>query len=292
MMPDEPILIDTVYRPSEAEPFMNDRQREYFRRKLVTWKQDIIREANETIAALQSDGDAHSDLADRASAETDRAIELRARDRQRKLISKIDAALSRIDEGTYGFCEETGEPISLRRLMRAPPRRFRLKRRSGMSGASAFIATTSFEDFGRSPLRDRSGSAIPASADDRPYGVWQGTYLCNQGETLLRLTVLPTPGVAGELLAYFYFTPRPDADDRSAGCFTMHGRIDSAGAYSLTQAGWIRRPFGYVMVDLEGRIDADGRYTGIVSGPGCGSFDLRRVLDRPDESTACEPLSQ
>ncbi len=120
MMPDEPILIDTVYRPSEAEPFMNDRQREYFRRKLVTWKQDIIREANETIAALQSDGDAHSDLADRASAETDRAIELRARDRQRKLISKIDAALSRIDEGTYGFCEETGEPISLRRLDARP----------------------------------------------------------------------------------------------------------------------------------------------------------------------------
>jgi DnaK suppressor protein len=116
----EPILIDSQYKPSDQEPFMNERQRDYFRRKLVTWKQDIIREANETIAALQSEGDAHSDLADRASAETDRAIELRARDRQRKLISKIDSALSRIDDGTYGFCEETGEPISLRRLDARP----------------------------------------------------------------------------------------------------------------------------------------------------------------------------
>ena len=99
---------------------MNERQREYFRRKLIKWKGDILREAQETLATLQSENENHPDLADRASSETDRAIELRARDRQRKLISKIDSALARIDDGTYGYCEETGEPISLRRLEARP----------------------------------------------------------------------------------------------------------------------------------------------------------------------------
>ncbi|MBJ6131657.1 RNA polymerase-binding protein DksA [Ochrobactrum sp. Q0168] len=113
-------LIDLDYRPTEDEPFMNERQKSYFRAKLIAWKNDILREARETLDALQQENANHPDLADRASSETDRAIELRARDRQRKLISKIDAALSRIDEGTYGFCEETGEPISLKRLDARP----------------------------------------------------------------------------------------------------------------------------------------------------------------------------
>ncbi len=99
---------------------MNERQREYFRRKLIRWKSDILREAQETLANLQSENENHPDLADRASSETDRAIELRARDRQRKLIAKIDAALSRIDDGSYGYCEETGDPISLKRLEARP----------------------------------------------------------------------------------------------------------------------------------------------------------------------------
>jgi DnaK suppressor protein len=99
---------------------MNERQREYFRDRLLAWKEDILREARETLQHLQDENQNHPDLADRASSETDRAIELRARDRQRKLIAKIDAALARIDEGTYGYCEETGEPISLRRLEARP----------------------------------------------------------------------------------------------------------------------------------------------------------------------------
>ncbi|HLM39798.1 MAG TPA: RNA polymerase-binding protein DksA [Microvirga sp.] len=114
------IVIDEGYRPTEDEPFMNERQREYFRRKLIRWKSDILREAQETLANLQSENENHPDLADRASSETDRAIELRARDRQRKLIAKIDAALSRIDDGSYGYCEETGDPISLKRLEARP----------------------------------------------------------------------------------------------------------------------------------------------------------------------------
>jgi DnaK suppressor protein len=109
-----------LYQPDETEPFMNERQREYFRRKLLTWKQDILREASETRQHLQTENQNHPDLADRASSETDRAVELRARDRQRKLIAKIDAALHRIDIGTYGYCEETGEPISLKRLDARP----------------------------------------------------------------------------------------------------------------------------------------------------------------------------
>jgi DnaK suppressor protein len=108
------------YRPSEKEPFMNERQREYFRQKLTAWKEDILKEAKETLAHLQTESENHPDLADRASSETDRAIELRSRDRQRKLIAKIDAAIARIDDGTYGYCEETGEPISLRRLEARP----------------------------------------------------------------------------------------------------------------------------------------------------------------------------
>ena len=108
------------YRPSEDEPFMNERQIEYFRRKLNAWKEDILAEARETLNNLQSDTSNHPDLTDRASSETDRALELRTRDRQRKLIAKIDAALRRIDEGTYGYCEETGEPISLKRLDARP----------------------------------------------------------------------------------------------------------------------------------------------------------------------------
>ncbi len=108
------------YQPSDKEPFMNEKQREYFREKLLIWKEDIIKEARETLQHLQDENVNHPDLADRASSETDRAIELRARDRQRKLTAKIDAALARIDDGTYGFCEETGEPISLKRLEARP----------------------------------------------------------------------------------------------------------------------------------------------------------------------------
>ena len=112
--------IDEGYQPSDSETFMNERQRVFFRRKLIAWKDEILRESRETLAALQAENENHADIADRASSETDRAIELRARDRQRKLISKIDAALARIEEGTYGYCEETGEPISLKRLAARP----------------------------------------------------------------------------------------------------------------------------------------------------------------------------
>jgi len=108
------------YRPSDKEPFINERQRDYFRAKLLAWREDILKEAKETLVHLQEENQNHPDLADRASSETDRSIELRARDRQRKLISKIDEAIGRIDEGTYGYCEEPGEPISLRRLEARP----------------------------------------------------------------------------------------------------------------------------------------------------------------------------
>src|SRR6202040_307350 len=99
------------YRPTEKEPFMNDRQREYFRNKLLAWREDILKEAKETLQHLQDENQNHPDLADRASSETDRAIELRA---------KIDAALQRIEDGTYGYCEEPGEPISIKRLEARP----------------------------------------------------------------------------------------------------------------------------------------------------------------------------
>ena len=114
------IVLPEGYRPSENEPFMNERHKAYFRNKLVAWKEEIVRQNRETLQVLHEDSAQHADLADRATSETDRALELRARDRQRKLIAKTDAALSRIEEGTYGYCEETGEPIGLRRLDARP----------------------------------------------------------------------------------------------------------------------------------------------------------------------------
>ena len=108
------------YTPSDSEEFMNARQKEYFRRKLLAWKDEILRESKSTLSNLQEDVGTLPDLADRASTETDRSLELRARDRQRKLIAKIDSALRRIEEGEYGYCEETGEPISLARLDARP----------------------------------------------------------------------------------------------------------------------------------------------------------------------------
>jgi DnaK suppressor protein len=114
------IVLPPDYRPSEDEPFMNERQRIYFRNKLLAWKDEIIRQTRETLAGLHEESTQHADLADRATSETDRALELRARDRQRKLIAKIDAALARIEDGSYGYCEETGEPIGLKRLDARP----------------------------------------------------------------------------------------------------------------------------------------------------------------------------
>ncbi|WP_341899265.1 RNA polymerase-binding protein DksA [Ferrovibrio terrae] len=114
------IQLKANYRPTESEPFMNSRMKEYFRRKLLAWKEEILRESNQTLQHLQEDTSQEPDIADRASTETDRALELRTRDRQRKLISKIDAAMKRIDDGSYGYCEETGEPISLKRLEARP----------------------------------------------------------------------------------------------------------------------------------------------------------------------------
>jgi DnaK suppressor protein len=111
---------DVEYRPSDDEPFMNPRQLDYFRRKLIAWKQSIVEESRGTIEHMQEGTRNLPDLADRASEETDRALELRTRDRQRKVVAKIDAALRRIDEGSYGYCEETGEPISLKRLEARP----------------------------------------------------------------------------------------------------------------------------------------------------------------------------
>ena len=127
-----------TYRPTERQPFMNDRQREYFRLKLIQWRDDIHKEVKDTLQHLQNGHQNHSDIADRASSESDRTIELRARDRQRKLIAKIDAALQRIDDGTYGYCEETGEPISLERLEARP------------------IATLSIEAQERHEIRERT----------------------------------------------------------------------------------------------------------------------------------------
>jgi len=114
------VEVEEDYKPREDEPFMNERQREYFRNKLLNWKEDILKESRETLAHLQDDNNILPDLADRASTETDRSLELRTRDRQRKLISKIDAALRRIEEGEYGYCEVTGEPIGLGRLSARP----------------------------------------------------------------------------------------------------------------------------------------------------------------------------
>jgi DnaK suppressor protein len=112
--------VPEIYRPSRGEPFMGDKQRAYFRGKLHNWRDEILRSTKETLQHLQDDSAQHADVADRATSESDRALELRARDRQRKLIAKIDAALLRLDDGTYGYCEETGEPISLKRLDARP----------------------------------------------------------------------------------------------------------------------------------------------------------------------------
>ena len=114
------IVLPVGYRPTDDEPFMNARQRIYFRKKLLTWREEIIRQTRETLQGLHEDSSQHADIADRATFETDRALELRARDRQRKLISKIDSAIARIDDGSYGYCEDTGEPISLKRLDARP----------------------------------------------------------------------------------------------------------------------------------------------------------------------------
>lgn len=114
------VFLPDDYRPAEDEPFMNGRQLEYFRRKLIQWRNDLLAESRDTIEGLQDGTRAIPDVADRASEETDRALELRTRDRQRKLVSKIDAALRRIEEGEYGYCEVTGEPISLKRLDARP----------------------------------------------------------------------------------------------------------------------------------------------------------------------------
>ncbi len=114
------IVLPAGYRPTEAEPFMSEMHRAYFRKRLLEWKDDILRQTRETLAILHEDSAQHADLADRATSETDRATELRTRDRQRKLIAKIDAALTRIEDGSYGYCEDTGEPIGLKRLDARP----------------------------------------------------------------------------------------------------------------------------------------------------------------------------
>src|ERR1700754_2036102 len=113
-------MLSPDYRPHDKEDFMNPMQQEYFRQKLLAWKDELLRESGETLSHLQEESLSEPDITDRASLETDRALELRTRDRERKLISKIDEALRRIEEGTYGFCEETGEPISLKRLEARP----------------------------------------------------------------------------------------------------------------------------------------------------------------------------
>jgi DnaK suppressor protein len=114
------VTLPPDYRPSDTEEFMNPRQQAYFRQKLLRWRQDLLREAEDTLASLSAGGINEADMTDRASVETDRALELRTRDRARKLISKIDQALERLDNGTYGYCEESGEPIGLRRLEARP----------------------------------------------------------------------------------------------------------------------------------------------------------------------------
>lgn len=115
-----PVTLPPNYRPTDEEPFMNELMREYFRQKLLAWRLELLRESDETLAHLQEGGLQEPDIADRASAETDRALELRTRDRERKLIAKIDAALGRVADGSYGYCEETGEPITIRRLEARP----------------------------------------------------------------------------------------------------------------------------------------------------------------------------
>ena len=120
VMTRECVLEPIVYRPRDDEPFMNERQLKYFRNKLLAWREDILRESRETLGHLQAETENHPDVADRASSETDRSLELRTRDRQRKLINKIDAAIRRIEDGSYGYCEDSGEPIGLARLDARP----------------------------------------------------------------------------------------------------------------------------------------------------------------------------
>lgn len=112
--------VSAKYRPSDDETFMNAKQRNYFRSRLVSWREELVRDSNQTLQHLQEDTLPEPDIADRASAESERALELRTRDRERKLIGKIDSALKRIEDGSYGYCEETGEPISLHRLEARP----------------------------------------------------------------------------------------------------------------------------------------------------------------------------
>ena len=114
------VFLADDYRPADDEPFMNERQTEYFRRKLLNWKAEILEDSRDTVAGMKDSTRNIPDIADRASEETDRALELRTRDRQRKLVSKIDAALGRMEDGEYGYCEITGEPISLKRLDARP----------------------------------------------------------------------------------------------------------------------------------------------------------------------------
>ncbi|MGB3177012.1 MAG: RNA polymerase-binding protein DksA [Albidovulum sp.] len=114
------VFLPDDYRPAEDEPFMNERQTEYFRRKLTVWKEELLEQSAETLEVLQDSGRSVPDVADRASEETDRALELRTRDRQRKLVTKIDGALRRLENGDFGYCEMTGEPISLKRLDARP----------------------------------------------------------------------------------------------------------------------------------------------------------------------------
>ncbi len=114
------VFLPEDYRPADSEPFMNERQTEYFRRKLLNWKAELLEDSRDTVAGMKDQTRNIPDVADRASEETDRALELRTRDRQRKLVNKIDAALRRIEEGEYGYCEITGEPISLKRLDARP----------------------------------------------------------------------------------------------------------------------------------------------------------------------------
>ncbi len=113
-------ILDADYKPAEGEPFMNDRQLEYFRQKLLAWKNDILKGSRDTIEQMQEGTRNIPDVADRASEETDRALELRTRDRERKVVAKIDAALRRIEDGSFGYCDETGMPISLKRLDARP----------------------------------------------------------------------------------------------------------------------------------------------------------------------------
>ena len=115
-----PTKLPKNYRPTDKEPFMNAKQREYFRQRLLSWKKELLRDTSQTLQSLQEDTLQAPDIADRASAETDRAVELRTRDRERKLVQKIDEALERIEQGEYGYCEDTGEPIGLRRLEARP----------------------------------------------------------------------------------------------------------------------------------------------------------------------------